>query len=107
MRPVAHRPFDEEFGIEGDPAIGPGIELDHPALDAVRVELRVHRAVKRVGEIDAAAVAADLNHLRPAVEPTFGLAVGLTVGLSVLGLRMRGPGNNAADADLARELGLE
>ena len=68
MRPVALRPFDEELRIELNAAAGIDIELHHPAVDSLRIELRIDRAVKRVGEIDAFAVAADLHHLRPAVE---------------------------------------
>ena len=44
------------------------VDLDHPALDAVRIELVVDHAVERVREVDALAVAAHLDHLRPAVE---------------------------------------
>jgi hypothetical protein len=84
----------EEFGIEGAAAIGAGIELHHPAVDAFRIELRIDRAVERVGEIDALAVAADLNHLRAAVERT-------------LCSRMRRPRHDSADAHLAGELRIE
>ena len=37
-------------------------------VDALGIELRIDRAVERVGEIDPPAVAADLDHLRPAVQ---------------------------------------
>src|SRR5262249_19834175 len=57
MRQLSLRPFDEELGIEGDAAFGLGVELHHPAVEPSLVELRVDRAVKRVGEIDALAVA--------------------------------------------------
>src|SRR5262245_42306909 len=65
---VRSQPLDEELRIEGDAAGRIGVELHHPALDAVRIELRVDGAVERVGEIDALAVAADLHHLRSAGE---------------------------------------
>ena len=77
------------------PPSGLRVELHHPAVDAVGIELRVDGAVERVGEIDAPAVAADLDHLRPAVERP------------VLGARMRRPRDDAADADLAGELRVE
>src|SRR5207245_8021859 len=68
MRPVAVRPLDEEFPVQ---LHAPGrlrIDLDHPALDPVRIELVVDRAVERVREVDPLAITADLDHLRPAVE---------------------------------------
>src|SRR5260370_16986039 len=68
MRPVRRRPVDEEFGIEGNAAFRIGVELDHPSLDALGIELRIDGAVQRVCEIDAPSVAADLHHLRPAAE---------------------------------------
>src|SRR3546814_7241134 len=40
--------LQEEVGIRFDAAVGFGIELDHPALDAVRVELAVPGPVQRV-----------------------------------------------------------
>jgi hypothetical protein len=60
--------FDEELFIEFDPALWVRIDLDHPTLHTVGIELLVPRRVKRVGEIKALAVAADLDHLRAAVE---------------------------------------
>src|SRR6266540_4138938 len=68
MRPVPFRPVDEEFRVECDTPRRGGVELDHPAVDALRIELRVDRAVERVGEINAPAVAADLHHLRSTIE---------------------------------------
>ena len=35
----APEPFHEEFRIEGDAALRLGVELDHPAVDPVPVEL--------------------------------------------------------------------
>src|SRR5581483_4266221 len=92
MRSMALRPVDEEIRVEGDAAAWIHVELHHPAVDAFGVELRIDRAVERVGEIDALAVAADLDHLRAAVERS-------------LGLGMAGPRHDPADADLAGELG--
>src|SRR5262245_19048892 len=68
MRPLSFRPVDEEFWVEGEPPRAGGVELDHPAVDPFRIELRVDRAVERVGEINAPAVAADLHHLRSTIE---------------------------------------
>src|SRR5258708_38554025 len=45
VRPVRCRPVDKEFGIEGDAAFRIGVELDHPSLDAIRIKLRIDRAV--------------------------------------------------------------
>src|SRR6516225_1976284 len=53
VRQVSLRPFDEELRVERDAALGLGVELHHPALESAFVELRVDRAVERVGEIDA------------------------------------------------------
>src|SRR6266852_4790663 len=92
---VRLRPLHEELLVEGDTTILLGVELDHPAVDAVGIELRVNGAVERVGEVDASAVPADLNHLRAAAE------------CAVLGAGMRGPGDDAADPHLAGELGVE
>src|SRR5712671_7364289 len=63
VRPVRRRPIHEEFRIEADAAVRLGVELDHPSLDAVGIELRVDGAVQRVGEINPPSVAADLHHL--------------------------------------------
>src|SRR6266852_6605005 len=61
VRPVRRRPVHEEFRIEADPAFRIGVELDHPSLDAVGIELWIDRAVQRIGEIDPSSVAADLH----------------------------------------------
>src|SRR3954454_435111 len=47
-------------------ATGVDVELGHPGADAVGMELVVPRTVERVGEVDPAAVAAHLDHLRTA-----------------------------------------
>ena len=95
MRPVRLGPGDEELFIEGDTACRIGVELRHPAFDAVRIELLIDGAIERVGEIDAPPVTTDLHHLWATVER------------AVLGGRMRGPGNDSPDAYLAGELGIE
>src|SRR5215467_3085440 len=68
VRPMSFRPGHEEFRVERKPAIRVGVELHHPAVETALVELRIDRAVERVGEIDASAVAADFDHLRSATE---------------------------------------
>src|SRR6266567_3097304 len=65
--------LDQEFFIEFDPAIRVCIDLHHPALYTVGVELLVPRGVERVREVDALAVAADFDHLRTAVQSLPGL----------------------------------
>src|SRR5262245_45761057 len=85
VRELALGPFDEEFLVELNAAVRPGVELDHPAVEATVVKLAVDRAVERVGEIDAPAIAADFHHLRPAPD------------LAVLGARMGCAGDDPAD----------
>src|SRR5207248_11546520 len=61
--------LDEEVRLHGEAAaVGLGVELDHPAADALGVELDVPARVERVGQVDALAVTADRDHLRPAVQ---------------------------------------
>src|SRR5689334_3672764 len=67
VRPHAGE-FHQELAIERDPAVLADVQLRQPAADAVRIELLVPRAIERVGQVDAPAVAADLDHLRAAVE---------------------------------------
>src|SRR5688572_15848997 len=60
----------EEAVVDAEPAgRGIGVDLRHPGADAVREELVVPGAVQRVGDVDAPAVAADLDHLRAAGQP--------------------------------------
>ena len=66
----------KKFSSKAMPPSGLGVELHHPAVEAVVIELRVDRAVERVGEIDALPVAADLHHLRAAVRALPFLAPG-------------------------------
>src|SRR5690349_23992220 len=68
VRSLTFRPVDEEFRIEGHAAFRLDVQFHHPAVDALRVELRIDRAIERVGEIDAPPVAADFDHLRAAIE---------------------------------------
>src|SRR5579862_3936515 len=68
VRAVFGAELDAEFRIEPKTAIGVRVAHDLKARNPVRVELRIPRAVKRIGEVHALAVAADLRHLRPAAE---------------------------------------
>src|SRR4029077_5674639 len=65
--------LDKELFIEFDPTVWVRIDLLHPTLETIGIELLVPRRVERVGEVDALAVAADLDHLRTSVESLFGL----------------------------------
>src|SRR5579884_1527005 len=95
VRAVRGGPLHKEFWIESDAAVWVGIELHHPALDAIRIELRINGAVERVGEVYALAVAADLDHLRPAAQR------------ALPGAGMRRLRHDTANAHLAGELGIE
>jgi len=68
MRQVALGPGQEEIVIKRDPALGLRVDLDHPALDPVWIKLVVNGAVERIGEVDAASIATDLDHLRATIE---------------------------------------
>src|SRR5579863_3292043 len=87
--------LQEEVRIDFQAALGFGIELYHPAPDALGIELHVPRRIERVGEIDAPAVAADLDHLRTAVQR----------GLGLLG--MRRVAHDAAEVNRGGLLGVE
>src|SRR5262245_39943206 len=82
------RPPHKEPGIEGDAAVRIGVELHHPTLDTVGIELRVNGTVERIGKVDAFAVTADLDHLRSAAQ------------CAVFGAGMRGPRDDAPDPHL-------
>src|SRR5207248_6437575 len=60
--------LNKELFIEFHPAFWIIVDFHHPALYSIGIELFVPRGVERVSEIDALAVAADLNHLRSAIE---------------------------------------
>src|SRR5262249_52816782 len=71
VRPVAVK-FDEEVLVECHASRRIRVDLDDPALHALRIELRIPGAIKGVAEVDTLAVAAHLDHLRSAVEdPAF------------------------------------
>src|SRR5688572_3748479 len=58
----------EEIGRRGELALRIHIQSSEPASNAAWIELRVPREVERVGHVHATAIAAQLDHLRPAVE---------------------------------------
>src|SRR5262247_3784307 len=68
MRQVALGPGEKEVFVKRDPALWGGVDLDHPALDPVGIKLVINRAIERIGEVDAASIATDLDHLRPTVK---------------------------------------
>src|SRR5215831_12535742 len=95
MRPMAAgRPVDKKIAVELDAAVGLDLDLDHPTVEALGVKLRVDRAVERVSEVNTAAIAANLDHLRSAIERRgpFG---------------MRGARHDAADPQLASQPRIE
>src|ERR1700687_5816017 len=85
-------PVDKELRIEGDAAVGLSIELHHPAVDSLGIELRIDGAIKRVCEVDPPPVAAHFHHLRAAIE--------LAILRAVLGARMARARYDAAGAHL-------
>src|SRR6516225_2981646 len=87
--------LQEEVLVQRHSAFRLGINLDHPTLYALGVELVVDGGIERVGEVDAPAVAADFDHLRPAVERLVGL------------LRVPGAPNDSAKMQRAGFLGVE
>src|SRR5262249_30799277 len=68
------------------------IDLHHPTLPPIGIKLLVPGRVKRVGEVDAPAVATDLDHLWAAVERLLGL------------VRVRRAPDNATDVNRSRLL---
>src|SRR5207244_11277312 len=83
----------EEAFVQAQATLGLGMNRGRPAFDPVGVELLVPTRVKRVGEIGALPVAAELHHLRAAVQR------------SALGMRCLA--DNAPEVDAAGVLGLE
>jgi len=60
MREVAIQPRQEEVFVKFYPALWLGVDLDHPALDPLGIELSIDSTVERVGEVDATSIATDL-----------------------------------------------
>src|SRR5215470_14242259 len=95
MRAVRGWPSHKKLGIEGDATIGAGVELHHPALDAIRIELGIDGPIEGIGEVDPLTVTADLDHLWAAAERP------------VLGTGVRSLADDPTDPHLARELRVE
>src|SRR5262245_54233466 len=72
MRPVAIELYEEITVYRQAPARF-GIQLDHPAANSVRIELLIPGVIERVGKVNTAAIAADFDHLRRAVQRIVGL----------------------------------
>src|SRR5215467_13335377 len=68
MRAMRGWPSHKKLGIEGDATIGAGVELHHPAVDAIRIELGIDGPIERIGEVDPLTITADLDHLWAAAE---------------------------------------
>src|SRR5918997_3622880 len=99
LEPYLVRPFtlielDEEVGVHGETALRVHVHLGDPAVDAIRVELRVPGGIQRVAEVKAAPVAAQFHHLRSA-------------GQGLSGLRMRRPADYATQMHGSRVSGGE
>src|SRR5882672_3507007 len=92
MRPFAVE-GREEIRVDRHSARRLAIHLRDPASNSFRIELSVPSSVQRVRNVNAAAVAAELDHLRRAVERS--------------ALRMRALRHDTAEPHLAREPRLE
>src|SRR5205814_5083470 len=79
----------------GDAAVRRDVDLGHPPANAIGIELRVPGRIERVREVDAPAIAADLDHLRSAIE---GARFTARMGLAP---------NDATDRERAAEPRLE
>jgi hypothetical protein len=87
--------LDKEARIEVHAAVFGHIKFDHPATDAIWVELFVPGAIEGICEIDAPPVAADFHHLRSAIQRN----------IRLIGVRL--PIGDAADAQRAGLLRVE
>src|SRR3712207_9233707 len=68
VRPLIGIELDEEVGVYRDAPIQVHVSLGDPAADAIWVELCIPGGIQRVAEVHPAPVAAQLHHLRPAVQ---------------------------------------
>src|SRR5579883_3072182 len=60
--------WNKEIRVKGHATGRVDINLGHPSAYALGIELRVNRRIERIRDIHPSAVAADLEHLRTAVE---------------------------------------
>src|SRR4029453_4191313 len=63
----ARRARQEGVFVEFDSALWFGVDLDHPSLDPIGIELPIDSTVERVGEVDATSMATNLYHLGSAI----------------------------------------
>src|SRR5918999_6270971 len=99
LEPYLVRPFtiielDEKVGVCGETTFRVYVHLSDPAVDAIRVELRIPGSIQRVAEVEAAPVAAEFHYLRSA-------------GQGLSGLRMRRPADYATQMHGSRVSGVE
>src|SRR5215469_10802315 len=94
MRQKALRPINKEVLIKLDPATRPGVDFHHPSPHSVGIELGVDRPIERIRKVYSPAVAADLDHLRRAVQRPRPAG-------------MLRPRNDPADPQLAGQLWVE
>jgi hypothetical protein len=87
MRQVAIGPGQEEVSVKLHSALWLGVDLNHPALHPIGIELVIDCTVERISEVDAASIATDFDHLRPTVKRP-------------MALRMRGACDDAPKAQL-------
>src|SRR5215469_401963 len=95
MRALSLGPVDKKLRIKSDAALRLGVKFHHPTVDPFRVKLWVDGAIQRIGEIDPPPVTAHFDHLWAAAE------------FAVLRARMARARDDATDAHLPGELGIE
>src|SRR5258708_39555779 len=84
----------KKISVQSHAACERHIYLGHPAANSVRIKLVVPCAKERVREVNAAAVATDLHHLRATVQSAFVIP------------RMRCAPRNAAEMYRPHQLGI-
>src|SRR5215211_4306040 len=89
VRPFIIIELNEKVGVCGENTFRVYVHLGDPAVDAIRVELRIPGSIQRVAEVQSAPVAAQFHHLRSAVQ-------------DLSGLRMRRLADDAAKVDGSR-----
>src|SRR5262245_64915314 len=91
MRPVSVGDLDPEILVQVDATVGADVGLYHRARHTVGIELVVPGRIERISPVDPLAIAADLDHLRPATE--------------CLAVWMGGPSCDAANMHRSGQLG--
>src|SRR5439155_9355619 len=76
-----NRALEQKLLDKRDAAIAVNIKFYHPAADVVGIKLLVPGGIKRVGEIDPLAIAADFHHMWSARQRLIGFTrVGRSIG---------------------------